>query len=116
MDDLRQKLEQQGFDNITYMVVNSQELVARLFHHHLRQKMSENITLYVQDPKQDDIWQILSGDKDDFLVYDRCGLLTYQISMPFSKLSMPYVENAIRKTYCKNICANCLLEVIAISY
>ncbi|XP_043858528.1 selenoprotein Pb-like [Dromiciops gliroides] len=47
------------------------------------------------------------GDKDDFLIYDRCGRLTFHIQLPFSFLHFPYVESAIRFTHRQDHCGNC---------
>lgn len=71
MDDLRQKLEGQGLKDVVYMVVNQQTEQARRLHTMLAQRLSENITLYKQDEQQPDVWKTLSGQKDDFLIYDR---------------------------------------------
>uniref|UniRef100_A0A673MN81 Selenoprotein Pb-like n=2 Tax=Sinocyclocheilus rhinocerous TaxID=307959 RepID=A0A673MN81_9TELE len=75
----------------------------------LKRRTAEGIPVYQQSPLQNDIWDILGGDKDDFLVYDRCGHLTFHIVLPFSFLHYPYIEAAIRATYHKNIC-NCSLH------
>uniref|UniRef100_A0A672M151 Selenoprotein Pb-like n=2 Tax=Sinocyclocheilus grahami TaxID=75366 RepID=A0A672M151_SINGR len=75
----------------------------------LKRRTAEGIPVYQQSPLQNDIWDILEGDKDDFLVYDRCGYLTFHIALPFSFLHFPYIEAAIRSTYHKNIC-NCSLN------
>ncbi|AWP04602.1 putative selenoprotein Pb-like [Scophthalmus maximus] len=72
----------------------------------LKRRAPAGIPVYQQAPLQNDVWEALDGDKDDFLVYDRCGLLTFHIVLPFSFLHYPYVEAAIRATYQKNIC-NC---------
>uniref|UniRef100_A0A8K9V8G4 Selenoprotein P N-terminal domain-containing protein n=1 Tax=Oncorhynchus mykiss TaxID=8022 RepID=A0A8K9V8G4_ONCMY len=93
------------------MVVNHQGEQAQHLHTLLSQKLSENIILYKQVPKQDDVWQALAGKKDDFLIYDRCGRLTHHIFLPFSILGTPYVENAIKETYCQRICGDCTYEV-----
>ncbi|KAJ8262856.1 hypothetical protein COCON_G00153130 [Conger conger] len=110
MGGLRQKLEKQGLTNITYMVVNHQGSESQQRHPVLSKKVSKDIALYQQLPGQVDVWQTLSGDKDDFLIYDRCGRLTYHIALPYSLLSMPYVEEAIKDTYCKNVCGSCEYE------
>uniref|UniRef100_A0A8C3EHR6 Selenoprotein P N-terminal domain-containing protein n=1 Tax=Corvus moneduloides TaxID=1196302 RepID=A0A8C3EHR6_CORMO len=62
-------------------------------------------------PEQEDpdVWQVLRGDKDDFLVYDRCGRLAFHIQLPFSFLHFPYVEAAIRSSHIKDFCGNCSL-------
>ncbi|KAI1900084.1 hypothetical protein AGOR_G00046390 [Albula goreensis] len=107
MDNLRLKLEKHGLMNVTYMVVNHQGKMSQQLHNLLQQKLPESIPLYKQNPEEPDVWQALSGDKDDFLIYDRCGRLTYHISLPYSILTTPYVEEAVRETYCKNICGSC---------
>ncbi|KAA8592987.1 hypothetical protein FQN60_018442, partial [Etheostoma spectabile] len=110
MDDLRQKLEGQGLKDVVYMVVNQQGEQARRLHSMLAQRLSENITLYKQEEQQPDVWQTLSGQKDDFLIYDRCGRLTHHISLPYSIIGLGHVEGAIKDTYCKRICGDCTHE------
>lgn len=39
------------------------------------------------------------GEKDDMLVFDRCGQLTYQLRLPYSYLKHPFVKAAIKATY-----------------
>lgn len=71
MDGLRHKLESQGLKDVTYMVVNHQGAHAQQLHNMLEQRLSENITLYKQQENQPNVWDTLSGEKDDFLIYDR---------------------------------------------
>ncbi|KAF3695662.1 Selenoprotein Pa [Channa argus] len=92
------------------MVVNHQGEQAQRLHAVLAQRLSGNITLYQQDSQQPDIWKTLSGQKDDFLVYDRCGRLTHHISLPYSIIGQGHIENAIKETYCKRICGDCIHE------
>uniref|UniRef100_A0A4W4H4A0 Selenoprotein P N-terminal domain-containing protein n=1 Tax=Electrophorus electricus TaxID=8005 RepID=A0A4W4H4A0_ELEEL len=108
---LRLMLERSGYTNITYMVVNSQDDKSRRLHPLLQQRLSENITLYSQNPDEPDVWQIANVLKDDFQIYDRCGRLTYHLSLPYTILSQPYVEEAIRNSYCSGMCGDCALEV-----
>lgn len=112
MDGLRQKLEAQGLSNVQYMVVNHQG--ASLQHAMLSSRLSSDITLYKQAEDQPDVWQALNGDKDDFLIYDRCGRLTHHVSLPYSIIGQGHIENAIRDTYCKRICGNCLHESVEV--
>lgn len=107
MDGLRQKLEGQGLSDVVYMVVNQQGEQAQRLHTMLAHRLSENITLYKQDEQQPDVWQALGGDKDDFLIYDRCGRLTHHLSLPYTIIGQGHVEGAIKDTYCKNICGEC---------
>uniref|UniRef100_A0A3P8WKV8 Selenoprotein P N-terminal domain-containing protein n=1 Tax=Cynoglossus semilaevis TaxID=244447 RepID=A0A3P8WKV8_CYNSE len=93
------------------MVVNHQGVVAQRVHSMLEARLSENITLYKQDEQQTDVWQTLNGDKNDFLIYDRCGRLTHHISLPYYVISHGHVERAIKDTYCNHICGICTHEV-----
>lgn len=72
MEDLRVKLEKEGYSNISYVVVNHQEISSRLKYAHLKNKVSEHIPVYQQEEDQPDVWTLLNGNKDDFLIYDRC--------------------------------------------
>ncbi|KAJ3603937.1 hypothetical protein NHX12_028678 [Muraenolepis orangiensis] len=112
MDSLRQKLEGQGLMNINYMVVNDQNMQAQRLHPLLTTRLSSNIQLYKQGDQDANVWHALKGEKDDFLVYDRCGRLTYHISLPYSIIGQGHVETAIKDTYCKRICGNCSHESV----
>lgn len=110
MDGLRRKLESRGLKEVIYMVINHQGEQAQRLHSMLEQRLSENITLYRQLEHQPDVWQTLNGEKDDFLIYDRCGRLTHHISLPYSIIGQGHVEGAIKDTYCNRICGNCAHE------
>uniref|UniRef100_A0A671PHS2 Selenoprotein P N-terminal domain-containing protein n=1 Tax=Sinocyclocheilus anshuiensis TaxID=1608454 RepID=A0A671PHS2_9TELE len=103
-------LENQGYININYMVVNNRDERSQQLHHLLKERLM-NITLYAQDLSQPDVWQAVNAEKDDILVYDRCGRLTYHLSLPYTNLSHPHVEEAIRLTYCDGICGECSIEL-----
>lgn len=107
MDDLRLKLENESFVNITYIVVNHQGKHSQLRYETLRSKVSENIPVYQQDENQDDVWNLLKGNKDDFLIYDRCGRLVQHLGLPYTFLSFPYIEDAIKDAYCGRKCGDC---------
>ncbi|KAL1280375.1 hypothetical protein QQF64_014975 [Cirrhinus molitorella] len=109
LGDLRDKLALGKLTNISFMVVNEQDAQSRAMYWELKRRTAEGIPVYQQSPLQNDVWDILEGDKDDFLVYDRCGYLTFHIVLPYSFLHYPYIEAAIRATYHKNIC-NCSLN------
>uniref|UniRef100_A0A0E9XV37 Selenoprotein P N-terminal domain-containing protein n=1 Tax=Anguilla anguilla TaxID=7936 RepID=A0A0E9XV37_ANGAN len=76
----------------------------------LKRRVAKGIPVYQQSPLQDDVWAALRADKDDFLVYDRCGRLTFHIVLPYSFLHYPFIEAAIRATYNKDICGNCSVD------
>ncbi|CAN9503326.1 unnamed protein product [Ophioblennius macclurei] len=92
--------------DVHFMIVNEREAISRAMYWELKRRAPPGVPVYQQAPFQNDVWEILDGDKDDFLVYDRCGLLTFHVVLPYSFLTEPYVEAAIRATYHKNIC-NC---------
>lgn len=71
LEDLRIKLENQGYFNISYIVVNHQGSPSQLKHAHLKKQVSDHIAVYRQDEHQTDVWTLLNGNKDDFLIYDR---------------------------------------------
>lgn len=107
LDGLRIKLEKEGYSNISYVVVNHQGLSSQLKYTHLKNKVSDHIPVYQQEEHQADVWTLLDGNKDDFLIYDRCGRLVYHLGLPYSFLTFPYVEEAIKIAYCEEKCGNC---------
>uniref|UniRef100_A0A452DSB0 Selenoprotein P N-terminal domain-containing protein n=1 Tax=Capra hircus TaxID=9925 RepID=A0A452DSB0_CAPHI len=111
LQDLRVKLEKEGYSNISYVVVNHQEISSRLKYVHLKNKVSEHIPVYQQEEDQPDVWTLLNGNKDDFLIYDRCGRLVYHLGLPYSFLTFTYVEDSIKTVYCEDKCGNCSLKV-----
>uniref|UniRef100_A0A452R8V8 Selenoprotein P N-terminal domain-containing protein n=1 Tax=Ursus americanus TaxID=9643 RepID=A0A452R8V8_URSAM len=115
LEDLRVKLEKEGYLNISYVVVNHQGLPSQLKYMHLKNKVSEHIPVYQQEENQTDVWTLLNGKKDDFLVYDRCGRLVHHLGLPYSFLTFPYVEEAIKIAYCEEKCGNCSLMVFYFS-
>ncbi|KAM5148497.1 selenoprotein Pb-like isoform 2-T2 [Mantella aurantiaca] len=107
MGPLRDKLTNQGMSNISFMIINDQSSLSRLLHPKLEKQAPPGIPVYQQLPHQEDVWNILHGNKDDFLVYDRCGRLTFHIRLPYSYLHFPFVEAAINTTYYEDYCRNC---------
>ncbi|KAG2466711.1 SEPP1 protein, partial [Polypterus senegalus] len=110
MENLRQKLDKEGLVNITFLIVNHHDQKSRNQYSTLKRSVSEFIKVYDQEINQKDVWKTLSGTKDDFLIYDRCGRLTYHLGLPYSLLNFPYVEDSIRRTYCNGLCGNCSLQ------
>ncbi|TMS10153.1 Selenoprotein Pb [Larimichthys crocea] len=100
--------------DVSFMIVNERDAHSRAMYWELKRRAPPGIPVYQQSPFQDDVWEALDGDKDDFLVYDRCGLLTFHIVLPYSFLHSPYIEAAIRATYHKNIC-NCSASTLSSS-
>uniref|UniRef100_A0A3P9IQM8 Selenoprotein P N-terminal domain-containing protein n=1 Tax=Oryzias latipes TaxID=8090 RepID=A0A3P9IQM8_ORYLA len=95
------------------MIVNELEALSQTMYWKLKKKAPTGVPVYQQSSLQKDVWEILDGDKDDFLIYDRCGLLTFHIVLPNSFLQNPDVENAITATYTQDIC-NCSVSTNSI--
>ncbi|KAJ8406234.1 hypothetical protein AAFF_G00304650 [Aldrovandia affinis] len=110
LGDLRDKLARGGLRDVGFLIVNEQEAQSRAMFWELKRRVAEGIPVYQQTALQDDVWEALEGDKDDFLVYDRCGRLTFHIVLPYSFLHYPFIEAAIRATYYKDICGNCSVD------
>ncbi|KAI1883139.1 hypothetical protein AGOR_G00242150 [Albula goreensis] len=107
LGNLRDKLARSGLMDVGFLVVNERTAMSRAMYWELKRRVAEGIPVYQQAALQDDVWEALQGDKDDFLVYDRCGRLTFHIVLPYSFLHYPFIEAAIRATYHKDICGNC---------
>ncbi|KAF5908951.1 selenoprotein Pb-like, partial [Clarias magur] len=103
---LRDKLARGNLTGVAFLIVNDQDAHSRAMYWELKRRTAQDIPVYQQSPLKPDIWETLDGDKNDFLVYDRCGLLTFHIVLPYSFLHYPYVEAAIRATHQENNC-NC---------
>ncbi|RXN01363.1 hypothetical protein EOD39_7048 [Acipenser ruthenus] len=104
---LRAKLSRRGLSEVGFLIVNEKEPQARAMYWELKRRAPKGVPVYQQDPLQQDVWETLGGDKDDFLIYDRCGKLTFHIPLPYSFLHRPYIEAAVLATYHKDICGNC---------
>ncbi|CAI5777307.1 Hypothetical predicted protein [Podarcis lilfordi] len=89
------------------MIVNEKTPFSRAMYWELKRHAPEGVPVYQQQILEPDVWQILDGDKDDFLIYDRCSRLAFHIQLPYSFLHLPYVEAAVRYTHSKDYCGNC---------
>ncbi|NXS41834.1 SEPP1 protein, partial [Balaeniceps rex] len=113
LEDLRVKLENEGLVNTSYVVVNHQGTYSQRNFHLLKESVSDYITVYQQDEQQADVWTTLNGNKDVFLIYDRCSHLVYHLGLPYSFLSFQYVEESIKIAYCENKRGNCSYTVFS---
>ncbi|NWQ84244.1 SELPB protein, partial [Columbina picui] len=91
------------------MIVNEKAPLSRVMFWELERQAPPGVSVFQPEPEEPDVWQVLGGYQDDFLVYDRCGRLTFHIQLPYSFLHFPYVESAIRFTHSKDFCGNCSL-------
>ncbi|XP_024937748.1 uncharacterized protein LOC107264735 isoform X2 [Cephus cinctus] len=62
---------------------------------------------FIQDTPELQIWDKLKVSRNQILVIDQCGRLTYQVIVPWSILQFPYVKAAILSTYMDQPCGPC---------
>ncbi|KAK1119847.1 hypothetical protein K0M31_012925 [Melipona bicolor] len=63
--------------------------------------------ILLQDTSELGIWKSFHASKDEVVIIDRCGKVTYQIIVPWSILHFPYVKAAILSTYKDDPCGPC---------
>lgn len=105
------KLENENYMKVSFIVVNHHGEDSRAVHSDLQKRVSKHVPVYEQEVNQADVWSLLQGVKNDFFIYDRCGLLVRHIGLPFSFLQFSYVEDAIKQAYCGSTCAECKQKV-----
>ncbi|XP_050459199.1 uncharacterized protein LOC126855513 [Cataglyphis hispanica] len=70
-------------------------------------KDSRSEIIFFQDDPQYRTWEKFRASKDQVVIIDRCGKLTYQVMVPWSILYFPYVKAAILSTYQEDPCGGC---------
>ncbi|XP_076301850.1 uncharacterized protein LOC143219945 [Lasioglossum baleicum] len=63
--------------------------------------------IFLRDAPELGIWEHFRASRDEVVVLDRCGKLTYQVIIPWSILYFPYVKAAILSTYKEYPCGPC---------
>lgn len=71
MGVLLKRLQRSNLTEVSYMIVNKREAHSRAMYWELKRRAPPSVPVYQQDPFQEDVWETLGGDTDDFLVYDR---------------------------------------------
>ncbi|CAK9825357.1 Selenoprotein Pb [Anthophora retusa] len=132
---LKKKFEKSGFTNILFFAVtpisvisednveNNVEVKAwrEIFkhRHESEYRLATEVTfsnevsksqedlIFIQDNPQLKIWKNFHASKDEVVIVDRCGKLTYQVIVPWSILYFPYVKAAILSTYYEEPCGPC---------
>ncbi|CAK9810355.1 Selenoprotein Pb [Anthophora quadrimaculata] len=131
---LKKKFEKSGFTNILFFAVtpisvisednveNNVEVKAwrEIFkhRHESEYRLATEVTfnevsksqedlIFIQDNPELKIWKNFHASKDEVVIVDRCGKLTYQVIVPWSILYFPYVKAAILSTYKEEPCGPC---------
>lgn len=100
-ENIRRQLLRQNVNDIQFIIVNSQLQHAMDNVGELSRRVSFPV---YQDTRRSNIWTQLNGGKDDTLIYDRCGYLTYHIPYPLSLLNRRDFQLALWDTYFQNPC------------
>jgi len=104
LEYLRQKFVRHGFEDVTFLGVNSKHWHAELMVSYLKERV--RFPVY-QAAHGNDVFRMLNGRKDDVYIYDRCGRLAYHIPFPKSYTRYGFVESAILSTLLDEPCGPC---------
>ncbi|CAB0039515.1 unnamed protein product [Trichogramma brassicae] len=66
--------------------------------------------MFTQDNSDLQIWDTFDVQRDQILILDRCGRLTYEVIAPWSNLEFAYVKAAILSTYHDEPCGYCEMD------
>ncbi|ESO88261.1 hypothetical protein LOTGIDRAFT_234596 [Lottia gigantea] len=102
LQTLKNDLALENKPDVNFFIINgehSQELIGRF--------PSIEIPIY-QDTEQLGLWRtVFAGNKDDFIIFDRCGRRVYHIPLPYSDLRLNYTRYAIDVVYNRRVCGEC---------
>jgi hypothetical protein len=99
LERIRMELQSKGVP-VEFIGINARNRAAQVMAGELGKVV--NFTVY-QATHEKHYWSQLGGLKDDILIYDSCGRLTYYIPFPYSFVQMRYVELAIQSTLYETI-------------
>lgn len=68
---LRDRLNRSNMTEVSFIIVNERDAHSRAMYWELKRNAPTGVPVFQQQPLQNDVWEALDGDKDDFLVYDR---------------------------------------------
>jgi len=68
---LQERLARQGTVDVRYVIVNEKAPLSRAMLGELERHAPPGVPVLQPEPQEPDVWQVLGGDKDDFLIYDR---------------------------------------------
>ncbi|XP_031840176.1 uncharacterized protein LOC116430336 isoform X1 [Nomia melanderi] len=71
-------------------------------------KNNEKRLVFFRDTPELGIMEHFRASRDEVVVLDRCGKLTYHVIIPWSILYFPYVKAAILSTYKEDPCGPCI--------
>lgn len=103
LEALHSLLRREGYTDLQFMIVNNKANYSINEIGELQSLVSFPVH---QDTNEHLIWRKLNGHKEDILIYDRCGRLTFRLPYPDSLLRYQYIRIFTILTYNRNLC-NC---------
>ncbi|XP_055886895.1 selenoprotein Pb-like isoform X2 [Biomphalaria glabrata] len=111
LDALKSRLASEGYPDIAMVIVNGGESISRNSIANLQNASSIAV---IQDNEQHTMYQeIFRRNKDDFIVYDRCGQRSVVIPHPYSFLGYVTTERALKTVHSGRLLCHCQLDTIA---
>ncbi|XP_066591160.1 uncharacterized protein [Prorops nasuta] len=112
-DTLEEEIEKAAWKEISMLEQRElQDMDEKWIHKALKDSDPTEL-LVLHDNPELRIWEKFHASRDQILVIDRCGRLTYQVIVPWSILYFPYVKAAILSTYKEDPCGLCDLSPVA---
>ncbi|RUS91348.1 hypothetical protein EGW08_000865 [Elysia chlorotica] len=93
LERLRDHLHNRGFSDVEMILINGGGALSRINNETYAQYT--NLTVY-QDTANNTLFNLFGGEKDDFIIYDRCGQRVARLTRRFSYLGHTYTERALR--------------------
>ncbi|XP_065353001.1 selenoprotein P-like [Cloeon dipterum] len=87
-----------------FIVINEDHPWSKNQFDHLRNLAGRKV-ITIQGNGRD--WASVKGRKDDILIIDKCGRVTFHLSLPWSQLHLAYVKAAILATSKDQPCGSC---------
>ncbi|CAL1545002.1 unnamed protein product [Lymnaea stagnalis] len=111
LEALKNRLASQGFNDIAMIIVNGGEPISRERIANLQQATTS--LPVIQDTEQHVMFRdVFAGNKDDFIVYDRCGQRAVFIPHPYSYLSHGITERVLKTVYRGGHSCHCSLDIV----
>ncbi|CAG5118623.1 unnamed protein product [Candidula unifasciata] len=108
LESLKNNLTSQGFPDIAMLIVNGGEGMSR---RNVQNLIDASSIPVLQDNENHALFRnVFSGNKDDFVVYDRCGQRVAYIPHPYSYLGNNVTERVLKAVHNGRHTCRCRLD------